>query len=189
MLGIHHVMASHKLNISPISRPIWKKIRLFHLDWKKIIKTKIDKLLTIGFIREVKYRDWLANMVVVPKRDGRWIVCVDYTNLNDIYPNDSFLLPQIDQIVDAITGHGMLSFLDAFFRYHQIPMFHPDEEKITFVTPQGLYYYRVMSFVLKNASTTYQRLMKKIFKSLIGRIVEVYIDDIVVKSKTRVEHV
>ena len=115
MPGIHPVMASHKLNIS---RPIWKKIRLFHPDKQKIIKTKNDKLLIIGFIRDVKYWDWLANMMVVPKRDGRWIVCIDYTNLNDVYPNDSFLLPQIDQIVDAIIGHGMLSFLDAFFRYH-----------------------------------------------------------------------
>ncbi|RVW23797.1 Transposon Ty3-G Gag-Pol polyprotein [Vitis vinifera] len=128
-------------------------------------------------------------MVVVPKRDGRWIVCVDYTNLNDVYPNDSFLLPRIDQIVDAIIGHGMLSFLDSFFRYHQIPMFHPDEEKIAFVTPQGLYCYRVMSFALKNVGATYQRLMTKIFKSLIGRTVEVYIDDIVVNSETRAKHV
>ena len=107
MPGIHPVMASHKLNIS---RPIWKKIRLFHPDKQKIIKTKIEKLLTIGFIREVKYWDWLANMVVVPKRDGRWIVCVDYTNLNDVYPNNSFLLSQIDQIVDAIIGMGCSPF-------------------------------------------------------------------------------
>ena len=82
----------------------------------------------------------------------------------------------------------MLSFLDAFSGYHQIPMAPRDEEKIAFITPHGLYYYRVMPFGLKNARATYQRLMTKIFKPLIGGVVEVYIDDMVVKSKTRSEH-
>ncbi|KAL6328635.1 hypothetical protein AAG906_003320 [Vitis piasezkii] len=82
----------------------------------------------------------------------------------------------------------MLSFLYAFFRYHQIPMYPPDEEKIAFITPHGLYYYKVMSLGLKNVGATYQRLMTKIFKPLIGRIVEVYIDDIIVKRRTKGEH-
>ena len=79
----------------------------------------------------------------------------------------------------------MLSFLDAFFEYHQIPMFQPDEEKTTFVTPQGLYCYRVMLFRFKNVGATYHKLITKILKPLISRTVEVYIDDIVVKSETR----
>ncbi|RVW22832.1 Transposon Ty3-I Gag-Pol polyprotein [Vitis vinifera] len=91
-------------------------------------------------------------------------------------------------MVDFTVGHGMLSFLDAFFGYYQIPMYQPDEENIAFITPHGLYYYKVMSFGLKNARATYQRLMTKIFKTLIRRTIEVYIDDIVVKSKTRGEH-
>lgn len=82
----------------------------------------------------------------------------------------------------------MLSFIDAFFGYHQILMFQPDEENTTFVTPHGLYCYKVMPFGLKNVGTTYQRLMTKIFKSLIGRIVEVCIDDIVVKIQNRSKH-
>ena len=82
----------------------------------------------------------------------------------------------------------MLSFLDAFSGYHQIPMALTDEEKTAFITPHGLYCYKVMPFRLKNAGATYQRLMTKIFKPLVGRTVEVYIDDIVVKSKTREEH-
>lgn len=82
----------------------------------------------------------------------------------------------------------MLSFIDVFFGYHQIPMFQPDEEKTAFVTPHGLYCYRVMSFGLKNIKATYQRLIIKIFKPLISQTVEVYIDDIVVKSKTKGEH-
>ena len=82
----------------------------------------------------------------------------------------------------------MHSFLDAFSRYHQIPMYPPNEEKIAFITPHGLYCYKVMSFGLKNVGATYQRLMTKIFKPLIGHMVEAYIDDIMVKSRTRGEH-
>ena len=82
----------------------------------------------------------------------------------------------------------MLSFLDAFSGYHQIPMAPAGEEKTAFITPHGLYYYEVMPFGLKNVGATYQRLMTKIFKPLVGRTVEVYIDDIVVKNKTRDEH-
>ena len=82
----------------------------------------------------------------------------------------------------------MLSFLDAFSGYHQIPMAPGDEEKTAFITPHGLYCYKVMPFGLKNAGATYQRLMTKIFKPLIGGIMEVYIDDVVVKSKVRSEH-
>ncbi|WKA01361.1 hypothetical protein VitviT2T_019644 [Vitis vinifera] len=115
-------------------------------------------------------------------------MCVDYTNLNNACPKDNFPLPRIDQIVDSTAGQGMLSFLDAFSGYHQIPMAPVDEEKTAFITPHGLYCYKVMSFGLKNAGATYQRLMTKIFKPLVGRTVEVYVDDIVVKSKTRVEH-
>ncbi|RVW43671.1 Transposon Ty3-I Gag-Pol polyprotein [Vitis vinifera] len=96
---------------------------------------------------------------------------------------------RIDQIVDSTSGQGMLSFLDAFSGYHQIPMSPDDEEKTAFITPHGLYCYKVMPFGLKNAGATYQRLMTKIFKPLIGRSVEVYIDDIVVKSKTREQHI
>ena len=145
-------------------------------------------MLEAGFIREVEYPDWLANVVVVPKKEGKWRVCVDYTNLNNACPKDSFPLPQIDQIVDSTAGQGMLSFLDTFSGYHQIPMAATDEEKTAFITPHELYCYKVMPFGLKNASATYQRLMTKIFKPLVGRTVEVYIDDIVVKSKTRGEH-
>ena len=136
----------------------------------------------------MEYLKWLANVVVVPKIGGKWWVCVDYTNLNDACPKDSFLLPRIDQIVDATSGHEMLSFLDAFSGYHQIPMAPENEEKTSFITPHRLYCYRVMPFGLKNAGATYQRLMTKIFKPLIGDIIEVYINDVIVKSKTQSEH-
>ena len=94
-------------------------------------------------------------MVVVPKKGGKWQVCVDNTDLNEACPKDRFPLPSIDQIVNATAGHGILSFLDTFSGYHHIPMHPLDVEKIAFITPHGLYYYNVMSFGLKNAGATY----------------------------------
>lgn len=129
--------------------------------------SEIDKLLAARFIREVEYPNWLANVVVVPKKSGKWRVRVNYTNLNDAYSNDSFPLPQINQIVDATFGHKMLALIDTFSRYHHYPMFQSNEEKTTFVTPHGLYYLKIMLFKLKNAGATYQKLTTQIFKPLI----------------------
>ena len=114
---------------------------------------------------------------------------MDYTNLNEACPKDSFSLPQIDKIIDALAGHGMMSFMDNFSVYHQIPMHSPDADKTTFITPNGLYCYNVMPFGLKNAIATNQRLVTKIFRPLIGKTMEVYIDNMLVKSKERPDHV
>ena len=113
---------------------------------------------------------------------------MDYIDLNDACPKDSFSLPSIDQIVDVSSRHRMLSFLDAFLGYHQIPMYPPDTEKMAFITPHGLFYYNVMPFGLKNVGATYKRLVTKMFKPLLGKTMEVYIDDMV-KSKRRQDHV
>ena len=97
-------------------------------------------------------------------------------------------MPKIDQLVDATVGHPQMSFLDAFQGYHQIPLASDDQEKTTFVTPIGNYHYKVMPFGLKNAGSTYQRMMTRMFKSLLGENIEIYIDDMVVKSKVISEH-
>ena len=188
MPGINPIHASHKLNVAPFAKPIRQKMRCFHPNRHLVIQTEVDNLLHNGFIRAVKYPEWLANVVVVPKKGNKWRVCVDYTDLNDACPKDSFPLPRIDQIVDASAGHCMLSFLDAFSEYHQIPMQPPDAEKTSFITPHGLYCYNVMPFGLKNAGATYQRLVTKMFRPLLGSTMEVYIDDMLVKSKQRPDH-
>ena len=149
------MVASHKLNIIPSARPTRQKVRCFHLDRHRIIQMEVDNLLRAGLIREVKYPEWLANVVLVPKKGGKWRVCVDYIDLNEACLKDSFPLPRIDQIVDVTTGHEILSFLDAFSGYHQIPMHPPDTEKTTFITLHGLHCYDVMPFGLKNAGATY----------------------------------
>ena len=115
----------------------------------------MDNLLKVGFIREVKYFEWLANVVVVPKKGRKWRVCVDYMDLNEACHKDSFPLPLLDKIVDSSAGHGMFSSLDSFSGYHQIPMHPPDVEKKTFIKPHGLYCYNVMAFGLKNVGATY----------------------------------
>ena len=135
MIDISPMHASHKLNVAPSARPVKQRVRRFHPNGHQIIQAEIDNLLDAGFIKEVKYLEWLVNVVVVLKNGGKWRVCIDYTNFNDACPKDSFQLPRIDQIVDTSSGHGMLSFLDAFSGYHQIPMYPPDAEKTTFITP------------------------------------------------------
>jgi hypothetical protein len=92
-------------------------------------------------------------------------------------------------LIDLTAGHGLLSFMDAFFGYNQIRMHLADQEKTAFITDQGLYCYRVMPFGLKNAGTTFQRLMNKMFREQIGRNMEVYVDDVLVKSILPIDHV
>ena len=115
-------------------------------------------------------------------------MCLDYTDLNEACLKDSFPLPRIDQIVHGLAGHGVFSFLDAFSGYHQIPMHLPDAEKTAFITPYGLFCYNIMSFGLKNVGATYQRLVTKMFRPLLRKTMEVYIDDMLVKSKERPDH-
>ena len=115
-------------------------------------------------------------------------MCVDFTNLNKACLKDSYPLPHIDQLVDSTTGHKLLSFMDAFSGYNQIRMDGADQEKTSFVTSQGLFCYEVMPFGLKNAGATYQRLVNHMFRPQIERNVEVYVDDMLVKSLNEEEH-
>ena len=126
--------------------------------------------------------------MVVKKKSGKWRVCIDLTNLNKACPKDPFPMPKIDKLVDAIISHPRMSFLDAFQGYHQIPLAVNDQEKTAFVTPIGNYHYKVMPFELKNAGSTYQRMMTRMFESLLGKNIEIFIDDMVVKSKMVSEH-
>ena len=108
---------------------------------------------------------------------------MDFTNLNRACPKDPFPMPKIDQLVDATYGLLMMSFLDAFQGYHQIVLAAEDQEKTAFISPDANYHYTVMSFRLKNARATYQRMMMRMFRDKIGHMTEVYIDDMVIKSK------
>ena len=115
-------------------------------------------------------------------------MCVDFMDLNKAFPKDPFPVPRIDQLVDTIVEYPQMSFLDAFQGYHQIPLALPDQEKIAFQTPTRNYHYRVTPFGLKNAGSTFQRMVTQMFEFQIGKSVEAYIDDMVGKSKKISEH-
>ena len=116
---------------------------------------EVNKFKRVGAIKEVFFLEWLANTIVVKKKSRKWKVRMDFTDLNKACPNDPFLIPQIDHLVDATVRHPWMSFLDAFQGYHQIPLALADQEKTAFLTPTGNYHYRVMPFGLKNAESTY----------------------------------
>ena len=188
-LRIDPTVITHKLNTNPSFKPVKQKRRSFAPERQKAINEEVGKLLQAGAIREVEYPEWLANVVLVKKENGKWRLCIDFTDINKACPKDSFPLPKIDLIVDATAGHELLSFMDAFSGYNQISMDPSDQEKTSFVTVQGTYCYRVMPFGLKNAGATYQRLVNRMFKKQIGTTMEVYIDDMLVKSTTAGLHI
>ncbi|KAK0588280.1 hypothetical protein LWI29_037133 [Acer saccharum] len=129
--GIPPNLAAHRLNVDPTFKPVKQKKR------------------------EAQYPEWIANVVMVPKTNGKWRMCVDYADLNRVCPKDNFPLPKIDQLVNSTAGNMTLSFMDAFSGYNQITMHPSDQEKTSFITNQGLYCYKMMPFGLKNAGATY----------------------------------
>ncbi|RDX64163.1 Retrovirus-related Pol polyprotein from transposon 17.6, partial [Mucuna pruriens] len=155
---------------------------------RRATREEIKKLLAVGFIREIQYPTWLANVVMVKKANEKWRMCTDYTDLNKACPKDPYPLPSIDRLVDGTLGYAQLSFMDAYLGYNQIKMHPQDESKTAFITDAGAYYYKVMPFGFKNAGATYQRLMDRIFEGLIGGDVEEYVDDMVVKLVTVADH-
>jgi hypothetical protein len=137
-----------------------------------------------GFIREVFHPEWLANPVLIRKKNSNeWRMCIDYTDLNKHCPKDPFGLPRIDQVIDSTAGCDLLCFLDCYSGYHQIAIKEEDQEKAVFITPFGAYCYTTMSFELKNAGATYQRAIQACFKKQLNKNVETYVDDVVVKTR------
>ena len=143
-------------------------------------------MLDAGFIRPCRYATWISSVVPVQKKNGRWRLCVDFIDLNRATPKDEYPMLVEETLINAAAGHKMLSFMDGNAGYNQIFMALEDISKTAFRVPGavGLFEYLVMTFGLKNASATYQRAMNYIFHDLIGKLVEIYIDDVVVKSKS-----
>ena len=138
----------------------------------------------LGRIASARYLKWVANIVPVPKKDGKVRMCVDYRDLNRASPKDNFPLPHINILVHNTTNFALFSFMDGFSGYNQIKMAAEDMEKTTFVTRWGTLCYKVMSFGLENVGATYQRAMVALFHDMMHREIEVYIDDMIVQSKT-----
>jgi hypothetical protein len=140
-------------------------------------------LLDADFIKEVYHPDWLANPVLLPKKNKEWRMCVDYTNLNKAYKKDSFELPWIDQVMDSTAGCNLLSFLNCYSGYHQIPLKEEDQIKTSFITSFGAFCYVTMPFRLISVGATYQRGIQRCLYSQLRHNVEAYVDDVVVKTR------
>ncbi|GKV12463.1 hypothetical protein SLEP1_g23603 [Rubroshorea leprosula] len=153
-----------------------------------VIKEEVEKLLQADFIRRVDYCEWVVNPVLVKKANGKWRMCIDYTNLNDACPKDCYPMPNIDKLVEAASRNERLSLLDAYSGYHQVPMAPADEDKTSFYAGDEIYCYVMMPFGLKNASATSQKMVTIVFRAQIGRNLEVYVDDIMVKSLKAEDH-
>jgi hypothetical protein len=184
MPEIPREVIEYHLMIYPDARPVQQRPRKQSVERQNFICKEIKKLLHAGFIREVHHPRWLANPMVILKANGKLQMCIDYTSLNKVCPKDPFPLPRIDQIVDSTSGCDLLCFLDAYSSFHQIPMSREDEENTAFITVDGLFCYVSMPYGLKNALPTIVRAMHETFGDLIRDLIEVYVDDIVVKVKS-----
>ena len=152
------------------------------------IKEEVEKQLNAGFLIAIAYSNWVANIVPVPKKDGKVRMCVDYRDLNRAIPKDNFPLPQIDTLINNIVTNMFFSFIDGFSGYNQIKMAEEDKAKTALTTHWGTYAYDIMPFELKNVGATYQRAMVTLFHDMMHKEIEVYVDDMIAKSRTPSDH-
>ncbi|GKV12598.1 hypothetical protein SLEP1_g23719 [Rubroshorea leprosula] len=189
MPGISVELTVHKLSMDPTKRPVVQKRRLFGLEKQAAIEEEIQKLLQAGFIRRVEYSEWVSNPMLVKKPNGKWRMCIDFTNLNDACPKDPHPLPNVKKLVERAARHERMSFLDASLGYHQVQLLLDDQEKTAFYAGDAICCYVMMPFGLKNAGATYQKLVQIIFKLQISRNIEVYVDDMIVTSVRAENHI
>jgi hypothetical protein len=120
LCGVNRDVIEYSLNVDLAIRPRKQKLRKMFDDKTEGARNKVKRLLSVGVIREVTYPEWLANTVIVKKANGKWRMCIDFTDLNKACPKDEFPLPRIDSLVDAATTSELMSLLDCFLVYHQI---------------------------------------------------------------------
>ena len=118
MPGIPREVAEYALHIRTGTRLVKQRLRCFNEEKWRAIGEELARLLDAGFNKEVYHLEWLANPILVKKKNGKWRMCVDYTNLNKACPKDPFPLPHIDQVVNSTSGCETLCFLDAYSGYH-----------------------------------------------------------------------
>nr|ABA97439.1 retrotransposon protein, putative, unclassified [Oryza sativa Japonica Group] len=190
--GLSRELVEHRLPIKPGFRPYKQPPRRFNPLLYDRVKEEIDRLLKDGFIRPRCYAEWVSSIVPVEKKGSCKIrVCKDFRDLNKATPKDEYPMPIADMMINGVSGHKVISFLDGNAGYNQIFMAEEDMYKTAFRCPGfvGLLEWVVMTFGSKNVGATYQRAMNLIFHDLLGIILEIYIDDIVVKSNGMEGHI
>jgi hypothetical protein len=189
LCGVNRDVIEHSLNVDPSFRPRKQRLRKMSDDKAEGARNEVKRLLSARVIREVTYPEWLANTVMVKKANGKWRMCIGFTDLNKACPKDEFPLPRIDSLVDAAASLELMSLLDYYSGYHQIWMKREDEPKTSFITPSSTYCYLRMPEGLKNAGGSFSRMTSKVLHSQIGRNVLTYVDDIIVKSTKQENHI
>jgi hypothetical protein len=188
LVGVSRTIIEHSLGIDPSVRPKKQRLRKMSDEKTEAAKAEVHRLLETNFIEPVAYPTWLANVVMVQKKCGKWRMCIDFNSLNKAYPKDNFPLPRIDMIVDSAAGCEVMSLLDCFSGYHQIYMKEEDKASTSFITPFDTYCFVRMPEGLKNDGSTFSRLTKTVLESQVGRNIFTYADDIVVASKNKEDH-
>ncbi|RDX93467.1 hypothetical protein CR513_24272, partial [Mucuna pruriens] len=155
MPGLDIAIVEHRLPLIPNAILVWQQLIRIKPEVTLKIKEEVEKQWNAGFLAIIEYPQWVANIVPVPKKDGKVRMCVDYRDLNRASPKDNFPLPHIDMLVENMVQHTFYFFMDGFSRYNQIWIALEDKEKTTFITTWGTFCYKVMSFGLKNAGATY----------------------------------
>jgi ribonuclease HI len=189
LCGVNRDIIEHSLNVDPSFRPRKQRLRKMSEDKAEGARNEVKRLLSAGVIREVTYPEWLANTVMVKKANGKWRMCIDFTDLNKACSKDEFPLPRIDSLVDAAASSELMSLLDCYSGYHQIWMKKEDEPNTSFITPSGTYCYLRMPEGLKNAGGSFSKMTAKVLHSQIGINVLTYVDDIIVKITKQENHV
>jgi hypothetical protein len=177
MKGIDPQLCTHHIYVEIDVWPIRKPQRRLNPHLRDIVKEELQKLLDVDFIYPISDSRWVSPLVIVPKKNGKWHICVDYRELNKDTQKDHFPLPFIDQVLDTLAGKKLFSFLDGFSGYNQIQISPEDQYKTTFTCPWGTFAYRVLPFGLCNTPFTFQRAILSIFINLISKGLEVSMDD------------
>jgi hypothetical protein len=189
LTGVDRNFIEHKLNINPSVKPRKQKLRKMSDDKVIAVKSEVQRLLDATIIREVMYPKWLATTVLVKKKNGKWRMCIDFTDLNKATPKDNYPLRRMDQVVDSMANAAVMSLLDCFSGYHQCWMAKEDEEKTSFITPFRTFCFVQMPEGLKNAGSTFTRMIGTMFKPQISRNIQAYVDNLIIKSANRANHV
>jgi hypothetical protein len=190
MPGLDRSIVEHRLPLKKGIQLFQQRAHQMRTEVLEEVKKEIEKMLEAGFIRPWRYVEWISSVVPIQKNVGRWRVCMDFRDLNIGTLKDEYPMSVAETLINAAAGNKILSFMDGNVGYNRIFMALEDIHKTAFRVPGavGLFEYVVMTFGLKNADATYQRAMNYIYHDLIDKLVEIYIDDIVVKSTSTAGH-
>jgi hypothetical protein len=179
----------HVIPLKEESKPFRQKLRQINPKLVPLVQKELQKMLAARIIAQTRHSSWCLNLVVARKKNGQIRLCIDFRNLNIACTKDNYPLPKMETLLQRVTGLGIISMLDGFSGYNQIRVKEEDRRKTTFTTPWGTFEYLIMPFGLSNAGATFQRAMDYAFRGLIGKIIEIYQDDLTLFSKDGKSHI